>query len=527
MHKELYKLFTGYTKSYVKLSLTGESDTNGKKQAKYLTVHEPVSPAIWEDHLNGKYRIGLRPEMDDECVWACIDLDPNDYKNYSQKKYIDIIKKYDLPFIPVVSKSGGLHMFIWFKEPAKIDKVKLKLQEFNEQYFLANEIFPCNKTINMPYFNMNATMEFAYNNNGTPVLVGQFIELIKSKAINPKDFFNFKVLEYEVERDWKHFPPCVQKLIQEGWSGNMRHQYLYNVTVLEMRKSPGINYSDLDVIMQDRNKNIFTNPLPNTEVSQIAKSIHKDGYGYQCPPKHTEYAPICNYDICKTRKLGRGEETPSIVDKFTNISYVQDIKNTWFEFDYEGQHITVTPDDMKDEKSWRVKLLRYRVFWLTLPKNKKGPSLFELLMKAIVEKSVENTEHRFTDSVEEERYEILKKFFESHIEQDRFEKLKDGYVVLDSNTNVCYFKKITLANFLQKSGTRSFANPMIALRMLSCKKLDYHEGEKNVWSVEMPEFVKHKVVKKKTDKNDVSEMDDDYHTKFRVAKTQSSVQKDD
>ena len=66
---------------------------------------------------------------------------------------------------------------------------------------------------------------------------------------------------------------------------------------------------------------------------------------------------------------------------------------------------------------------------------------------------------------------------------------------------------------------------MIALRMLNCKKIDYHEGEKNIWTVEMPEFVKHKTVKQKP-KDDVSEMDDEYHEKFRAAKTQSSVPKD-
>ena len=527
MHEQLYKLFATSEKSFVKLSLTGESDTSGKKEAKYVTKHEPVTPKIWEDHLDGKYGIGLKPEFGDECLWSCIDLDPVDYKNYSAQKYIDIIRKYNLPFVPVLSKSGGLHFFVFFTNSIKIDKVRAKLQEFNEQYFMANEIYPCNKTINMPYFNMNATMEFAYNDNGTPVLVGQFLDIVKSKAISPKDFLNYKIEDYEVERDWKHYPPCVQKLVQDRWAGKNRHQYLYNVTVLEMRKRPGINYVDLEQIMQERNRTIFHSPLPATEVQQITKSIHKEGYGYQCPPKHNEYQPICNYEICKTRKLGRGEETPSIIDKFTDITYVQDTKNVWFEFDYEGQHITVTPDDMKDEKSWRVKLLRYRVFWLTLPKTRKGPPMFELLMKAIVEKSVESTDHKYEDSLEEERYEVLKKFFESHIEQDRFEKLKDGYVVLDSNTNICYFKKITLANFLQKSGTKSFTNPMAALNLLDCKRIDYHEGEKNVWTVEMPEFVKHKTVKKKENDKEMSEMDDEYHTKFRAAKTQGSVQKDD
>ena len=281
MHEQLYKLFATSEKSFVKLSLTGESDTSGKKEAKYVTKHEPVTPKIWEDHLDGKYGIGLKPEFGDECLWSCIDLDPVDYKNYSAQKYIDIIRKYNLPFVPVLSKSGGLHFFVFFTNSIKIDKVRAKLQEFNEQYFMANEIYPCNKTINMPYFNMNATMEFAYNDNGTPVLVGQFLDIVKSKAISPKDFLNYKIEDYEVERDWKHYPPCVQKLVQDRWAGKNRHQYLYNVTVLEMRKRPGINYVDLEQIMQERNRTIFHTPLPATEVQQITKSIHKEGYGYQ------------------------------------------------------------------------------------------------------------------------------------------------------------------------------------------------------------------------------------------------------
>ena len=38
-------------------------------------------------------------------------------------------------------------------------------------------------------------------------------------------------------------------------------------------------------------------------------------------------------------------------------------------------------------------------------------------------------------TIEEEKYDVLKAFFEQTIEQDDFEKLKDGYVVLDSKTN--------------------------------------------------------------------------------------------
>ena len=61
---------------------------------------------------------------------------------------------------------------------------------------------------------------------------------------------------------------------------------------------------------------------------------------------------------------------------------------------------------------------------MTLPKPRKGPSPFELLMKGVVEKSQENKDHLYEDTVEEERYRVLKDFFESHIEQDKFNKLK-------------------------------------------------------------------------------------------------------
>ena len=30
------------------------------------------------------------PEKDDLCRWGCIDIDPQSYKDYSQKKVIDI-----------------------------------------------------------------------------------------------------------------------------------------------------------------------------------------------------------------------------------------------------------------------------------------------------------------------------------------------------------------------------------------------------------------------------------------------------
>ena len=154
---------------------------------------------------------------------------------------------------------------------ADVKKVTDKLSEINEQYFLAQEIFPCNKAVNMPYHNMNASMEFAFDENNTPVMIGRFIQLAKKQMIEPKKFFELKVEEYEAESEWKHYPPCVQKLIQEGWSGNNRNNFLFNVLVLEMKKNSTLTLQQLEEIAQHRNTNIFTKPFSKNEVSQLNK----------------------------------------------------------------------------------------------------------------------------------------------------------------------------------------------------------------------------------------------------------------
>jgi hypothetical protein len=70
-------------------------------------------------------QIGVRPENGDKLKWSCIDIDPANYKEYTSKKYVDIIRDFELPLVPVKSKSGGLHLFI-FLQIGLINK-KLKI----------------------------------------------------------------------------------------------------------------------------------------------------------------------------------------------------------------------------------------------------------------------------------------------------------------------------------------------------------------------------------------------------------------
>ena len=512
MEQDLLNLFEGNSELFITTSLTGEVDERGKREAKTLTVHAPPTKQIWKEHLEGSTRIGIKQEKDDQCKWGCIDIDPHNYKDYNQKKIVDIIRDYKLPLIPARSKSGGLHLFLFLDKFYPVKDVRKKLDEWNNSFFQAIEVFPMNKCLNMPYFNKDSTTEFAYNEHNTPMLIGAFLELAKSKTISLASLSKLNIEQYEPESNWKQYPPCCQKMVQEKWSGNHRNDLLFNMGVLEMKKAEGnLSKKQITDILLERNKQIFTTPLPDREViNTVANSVSKKDYALKCN------TPLCDKDKCKFRALGIGSQPPPIVTDFTDIQFIKSTKSIEYSFKYQEQHIIVTPEDMKDEKSWRTKLLRYGIYWMTLPRPKSGPPPFELMLREIVTQAVENDKMKFEDTLGEEKYTFLKKFFESHIEEDDYEKLKDNYVVLDSKTNTCYFRRITFEKFL--GNDKTFKSVSEALNLLGCERLEYHEGVKNVWKVEMPTFVDHKKIKEnKITKDTTSEMDDEYHTgKFRT-----------
>ena len=135
---------------------------------------------------------------------------------------------------------------------------------------------------------------------------------------------------------------------------------------------------------------------------------------------------------------------------------------------------------------------------------------------------------KFTDTVDEEKYNTLKSFFEKTIEEDDFSKLKDGYVVLDSKTRICYFKRSTLEYYIKSHATKIFNSTMDALHYLGCERHEYYEGEKNIWYVQMPEFVSHtERTSTKDTKKETTEVDDEYHTgKFRIPEPKKTPSKD-
>ena len=64
MFDKLSKLFEGNLSSFIKSSISSETDERGKQIVKYLTIQEPLSTKHWKEHLNGKTRVGVKPERE-------------------------------------------------------------------------------------------------------------------------------------------------------------------------------------------------------------------------------------------------------------------------------------------------------------------------------------------------------------------------------------------------------------------------------------------------------------------------------
>jgi hypothetical protein len=526
--KKLLDLFEGDSNQHIEIILTGDLDERGKRKADYKTVYSAVTVDLWKKHLDGEITIGIKPEIDGKAKWGCIDMDPSSYTGFDRKKFIDIIREYNLPLVPLKSKSGGLHLILFLTDWADQNDLLKVLNKWNERFFLAKEVFPRNKHLGMPYHKAGRTVEHAYDDKANGLDLGQFIEIAYKKRKPIQELLEFKTQKYEPEPDWNEYPPCIQSLLTDKWVGDGRNNIMFNMAVLENKKTEGhINPKRLKEILLERNQQIFVKPLEIKEIDgTVAKSASKKSYNYLCPPKNGFITPICNKELCQKRKLGIGFQVPDIIDQFKDIELNKGVKDSYLIFTYEDIKMTFKTDtDLVDEKSFRTKMLSYNVMWMSLPKPKKGPNPFEMLANELLKKGKENQITKYEDVLIDTVYVFKKEFYERNMILDNdFDKVADEYIVTEDikGKDYCYFKRSTLEKFIKKSSSKFFSNAPEALEILKCERLDYYKGHKNLWKMELPDFNKNE---KRTNVNveakqeTLTELDDAYHAQqFRTPK---------
>ena len=107
------RIFDGLKEAYGTFRIE-KKQSNGKSAGKAAIIREPRTKATYKSHLKGEVSIGVVPINEDNvCIWGAIDIDqyPLDHA-----QIIRNILKHKLPLVVCRSKSGGAHLFLFFKD---------------------------------------------------------------------------------------------------------------------------------------------------------------------------------------------------------------------------------------------------------------------------------------------------------------------------------------------------------------------------------------------------------------------------
>ena len=186
----LFDFFFGNERRHVISSGLPVFDKAKNKWSLTVTTHNgPPTLDHWQQHLDHKFILSIIPLLDNgTCGFACIDCD--EYDGISYIEICERIDKWKLPFAAVVSKSGGLHIFVFFKEPVPAKLVIPILKYWATRLGLKKfEIFPTNdgtsgtfsRAVSMPYGGTwNALAEQnALNGFGNAMLLDHFLNTVE------------------------------------------------------------------------------------------------------------------------------------------------------------------------------------------------------------------------------------------------------------------------------------------------------------------------------------------------------------
>ena len=150
MNEKYIQIFNGYKGAYGVANIKNayRDPDSGKLKLKpgdYRWNYQELTDQIYIDHLSGTKSIGIQPcNEEGETKFGLIDIDPSNYEHFDKKFIIDKIQEYKLPLIPILSKSKGIHLYIFMKKFVDASSLKSFLSNLLPLFNLKadTEIFP-------------------------------------------------------------------------------------------------------------------------------------------------------------------------------------------------------------------------------------------------------------------------------------------------------------------------------------------------------------------------------------------------
>lgn len=373
MESKFAEIFKGLKRNYgcAKLDQSHIDPSTGKIKPIYEWTGRSITDQDYLDHLNGIKSIGIQPCDDNGMAqFGAIDIDDkqHSYVNFPYKKYLDIIQEYKLPLIPVKSKSGGLHLYLFLKQPAKavfirnfLDKLLLclKLPPNVEIYPKQTELGKDSEGvdingnfINLPYY--NKTERTAFNFDGTKFTFDQFIKVVEANTYTPDELEEFSIEHVKQMlmgggEEFVDGPPCLQRMTREKLSDG-RDRFLYNYMVFAKKKYPD-NWEEM--VKGAPNKYFAPDSNGNVDWSEDKTKKKLSSWGKETKGHTCNEDPIFNFCMkaeCRNRKFGYLSDKKRI---FPALSGLQKI--TYPEPEYT---FNVTLQDGQTTKEVRAKNIK-------------------------------------------------------------------------------------------------------------------------------------------------------------------------
>ena len=256
------------------VTIVGESNGNGQKvKGKSFVKRDPVTPELWLKHLQGTENLGIIPINDNsECRWGCIDIDS--YAGFDHKKLINKIKNLNLPLIVCRSKSGGAHVFLFTSDYVSAKIMRDKLVQIRAVLGYGNsEVFPkqtelksqddTGNFLNLPYFNGDDTVRYAFDNEGDAASLEGFYKLYETKVITADTVESLEIKRPETK--YSDGPPCIELMSENKIGEGGRNNALFHYGLYAKNKWPDYWKSKVFVF----NETAMDKPLSDTEVDII------------------------------------------------------------------------------------------------------------------------------------------------------------------------------------------------------------------------------------------------------------------
>jgi hypothetical protein len=427
--KDYIEYFTGLQRSYgvCKVDDGYIDEITGKKKWKHEWAKIPITDKDYEDHIKGIRSIGIQPCTDEGLArFGAIDVDkyPID-----RKFYLDVIQDKSLPIIPVLSKSGGLHLYVFTTRLVKAKDIRNFLEELLFVFKLpqGTEIFPKQTQlkssdgtlsngnfINLPY---NGDDRKALDVDGTLMPFQKFIETVKLNLVEPESFKKIKqdLVYKELKGGGEEFedgPPCLQKLTKEQMTfTDGRDRFLYNYMVFAKKKYPD-TWKKM-VLQAGRRYFSFDEHWTDDHIKSKISSWEKQNKGFTCTDPLLE--PNCMKAVCAKRKFGVLSGEKANYPTLSNLQKINYKPNPEWRVTVEnddGDTIQLhVKNTYKLTQVQEFKTVLFEQALITAPTIKQDQ--FDLILKAISnpKDKVEIIEPAEGTSP----LEILKKLLEKHI----------------------------------------------------------------------------------------------------------------